>query len=771
LFPFYDILPHPMDKSDCMWPWPGLFLVGMAGLAILMYVGTNATWAAWGMLWGFYWVLLALDACWANEKSLLRRWGLRVVLLGLSGCVPVVIAQVESRFSDEEFFVILQALGMSLCWALLLWGRTWVISARMNCICLDRSPVRSMSHAESHGLCLPRRWLVVGGFVVSLLGAFGTVRAYQNSFYPASAPSYPGITLETPFLCGQVSPASQTFDGEDVFRRLLARIEANPYKGPPDYGILALGTGEMKWAIAFREHLLGEAAARRFTGPAHSVKWIQYEAALRVYYFARVAEAFPDLFSQEARTVLREWFADINRRALTVEWVDWMYALAFAKGPEGPYENQENGAGLLALLEAEDLTSPGLSPLNRDYLARCSKGWEARFRNTDDAFIYQMEWINNAYFQSLYFGEPPIEQMRRSFDWLMLQALPDAAPLTYNSPMAMSLAGIAYWGADLLEDPRYLWLAGRALDNLEAEGGYLAAQPGVEHALSMVGRSPKWGSCLLYGDSGLPTQVGPLAPDKVVLRDGWSEKAVYMLLNLRFTGWHRYKATNALTLVYRGTPLVEARLEGPSFSWLPEGRSLFRDKRVPRENLNAFLVERTGMPAVLYALMGIGGPWAQDPPYYAEVLAFETGETVDWVQTRLTAWRGWQHDRWIYLYHGGGPIVVVDVAQGDRGKAAFVWHPAGQSEMENARLKLGPVSGEVRWLPWDDKGSLIQEGLSDARAGSNIIYQTSDGGPLRLITVFLLDDWEDAHVALEDGRLRLRTSEKEIRLVLPPVQD
>jgi hypothetical protein len=28
--------------------------------------------------------------------------------------------------------------------------------------------------------------------------------------------------------------------------------------------------------------------------------------------------------------------------------------------PEGPYENQENGAGLLALLEAEGLADPAL---------------------------------------------------------------------------------------------------------------------------------------------------------------------------------------------------------------------------------------------------------------------------------------------------------------------------------------------------------------------------------------------------------------------------
>jgi len=52
--------------------------------------------------------------------------------------------------------------------------------------------------------------------------------------------------------------------------------------------------------------------------------------------------------------------------------------------PEGPYENQENGAGLLALLEAEGLTDPALSPANRAYLARNRRGWTARFRVAED---------------------------------------------------------------------------------------------------------------------------------------------------------------------------------------------------------------------------------------------------------------------------------------------------------------------------------------------------------------------------------------------------
>ena len=447
--------------------------------------------------------------------------------------------------------------------------------------------------------------------------------------------------------------------------------------------MLALGTGERRWAKAFRESLLNEVTEKRYTTPAHSVKSVQYEAALRAYYYPRVREAFPGLFSEEEVEFIRAWFAAINRRALTVEWVDLMYGLAFSKWPEGPYENQENGAGLLALLEAEGLADPELSAANQNYLARNRRGWAVRFRVTDDAIIYQPEWIHNAYFQSLYTGELPDENGRLSFEWLLLQALPDGSPLRYNHPGRGPLAGIAYLEAELFRDPRLVWLAGRAAAELAQGGAYLYAQPGVEKPVALEGHSPTAGSCLIFGDSGLPNQEGPLAPDKIVFRDGWTPDSTYLLLNLRFTGWHRYKATGTITLVYQGGSLAADVLDGDRFRWLPEGRSLFRDKRIPRESLNGLVVEKTGMAAVLYELTGVGGPWAQDPPYYAEVVAFDTGDELDWAHTRLTGWRGWRHDRWVYFYHNGGPIVVVDEAEGPPGsRAALAWHLTGEGMVE-----------------------------------------------------------------------------------------
>ena len=117
----------------------------------------------------------------------------------------------------------------------------------------------------------------------------------------------------------------------------------------------------------------------------------------------------------------------------------------------------------------------------------------------------------------------------------------------------------------MTEDPRYVWLSGKALDALEAEGSYLFAEPGLEEPLNLTGISPTQGSCLIYGDSGLPNQIGPLAPDKIVFRDGWDNHSTYLLFNLRFSGWHRYKATNTVTSMDQGGPLISEETTGKTF--------------------------------------------------------------------------------------------------------------------------------------------------------------------------------------------------------------
>jgi len=407
------------------------------------------------------------------------------------------------------------------------------------------------------------------------------------------------------------------------------------------------------------------------------------------------------------------------------------------------------------------LGNPSLSAANRQYLAKYPRGWSQRFRVTDDALFYQPIWINNAYFQSLYSDKVNPTNLRQSFEWLLLQMLPDGAPIGYNLPSTPPMVNTLFFGANLLNDERYVWLAGVSADYLLNHAGYLYAQPGLEKPVALLGKSPKQGSCLIFGNSGLPNQMGPLAPDKIVFRDGWSSDSMYLLLNLRFSGWQRYKATNAISLIYQTGPLVTDQLTVSENPFLPRGRSIARDKRIPRESLNGLIVERSGLDAVLFSLTGIGGPWAQDPPYYATVDSFQPGDQLDTANVSIKNWHGWDHTRTIYFFHKG-PLVIIDSAKGppDR-KAAFVWHTTGGVPSQNTRLQLrnGEYPAEMLLFPQasNSKPAGLESHLDD-RGGVVVKYQPTPKGSLLLLTIFLTRDWvgAEANIISSNGQSMLQ---------------
>lgn len=700
------------------------------------------TGAAWCTATGLYTLVLIFESAFAertHERSgLLARLEYVAGLLSLGlvgGVTPVVLAQVESRFAEEEFFVGVQAAFLCLFALLLLLVQ--VVARRLD-------PSRATGSCELRPV-----WGMVGMALIGVAFGWWTVRAYQASFYTPTAPAYDGVSAGAPFLCAPLAPAPGTPDGQQVFQRIQALVEGNPRKSVPEYGMLALMTGEQRWADAFREGILAEAEVGRFTEPANSVKYGQRLAARRAYYLTRIQKQFPQLFSNEELKALKSWFAAVNRRAMTVEWVDLLYGLAFSVWPEGPYENQENGAGLLALLESGGLSDSELSEANRNYLARNVRGWVERFRNTDDAYLYQAEWIDNALFQELYegsgFDSTAFERNRRlAFEWLLLQTLPGGAPLTYNRPGELPLANVLYLGALLLDDPRYVWAADQSLTNLESKAGYLYAQPGLERPVDFQGASPTEGTCLLFSPSGLPTQVGPLAPDKIVFRDGWADNATYLLLNLRFTGWHRYKGTNGIVMLYQDGPIVVEDHTGEPFAWLPTGRSLFRDKRIPRENLNGFLIPRSGFSQVVYSISGLYGPWAQDPPHHARVENFHQLDLLDASHTSIDDWRGWEHTRTIYFLHQG-PVIVVDSAENPAGgESALTWHVDGLGEQTAEGVWLRRGDSAVRLaLPDADWGATTVEG-SESNSNWDVTYLAPDSGRLDLVTAFLMNGWAEA---------------------------
>lgn len=668
--------------------------------------------------------------------------------------------QIIEQFSEEEFFVAVQFL--------LLGGWWWLLYAVWHVVFHPRKRLQAFSSP------VLRAGLAVFLMACIVLGGAGIVNRYQASFLPQNPAAYPGISVENPFVCGEVDrEVESTYDARRVYQGLVERAESNPNKNASLLGMLALAAPEAGWEEDFHQELLKEVRQGAYTGPAGSVKYGQYEVSQRVYYFYELNQRDPGLFSQAEKKEILDWLAAVNQRALTVEWVDWMYSTAFGEWPKGPYLNQEIGAGLLSLLEVYGYAGPGLSGQNQAFLSAHNLSWNQGFRNTDDSISYQALWINNAVFQSLYTGIAPLDRVEHSFEWLLLQARPDGSLVGYN-PSQVSLALSAYLGARMTGDGRYIWLAGRVLDYLKAHDLPLYAQLGLEEEVNLPAEQPGVGSCLIFAGSGTPVRQSPLAPDKIVFRDGWQPGDRYLSLNLRFIGWHRYKATNSIISIYEEEPLIIERTESAPTSWLPVGRSQFRDKRIPRENLNGLVISRQGLSRLIFWMTGYGSPWAQDPPYYAEVESFQTGAEMDSSVTRME-WNGWTQVRSIYFVHDGPTVVVDDVIGPKNQSGGVVWHGVlpedSQAALEQAaenRFRIGTSgNAEIVVLSFGEDRVSHKIDADGSQPGIDIDC-TDTRGEIKLATLFLSGRWLGASIAKSEGVLLIQIPGETVTVPLSP---
>lgn len=661
--------------------------------------------AAWPMviLWFASLLLFSRQLSLAVFRRWYWRWLWRLGIWGgtavIAGMGLALANTILSHFAEEEFFVAISGLYLSLFWLLL------ALSCHL--ICAASHPI--IKNIKEPIWVVPT--VVAGLALAALILIPWTLRQYQRSFFPLTAPTYEGISDTNPFICEQINAPPDPISGAQIKDDLIRALEAAPNKDVLTWGSLALYDDDPAAAVQFRTLLMEEAAQNKYTSPAHSIKWGQYEAALRARQLVLVNTAFPDLFSDADWQLLDQWFAAINRRAMTTEWVDWLYAAAYGKQPEGPYENQEIGGGLLAALTNYDLADDSLAAQNADFLRTTPLGWRDIFRNTDDSYSYQAVWLANAWQINQYRqqqGEDNSaaqQNIKLSLLWMLLMSLPDGESLYYNINGQPSMAPAYLFGASLLNDPELSWLTGKTLQRLLANDRYLFGSFAVDSLELADGQKPTAGSCLLFGNSGVPTEKGPLAPDKVVLRDGWFDDAAYVLLNLRFTGWHRYKATNTLPLIYQNGPLVSEQWTAERFSWLPSGRGAFRDKRAPREFLNGLLLPVSGLPEVLWRLTAVGSPWAQDPPAYTNIDTFFTSSVLDMSTTTIPDWRGWQHERTVYLIHNGLALVVDNAKSSQASRpASLIWHlnGSGQTLANGLRLDNENRAASIIWPKSDN---------------------------------------------------------------------
>lgn len=476
---------------------------------------------------------------------------------------------------------------------------------------------------------------------------------------------------------------------------IISFLESKPNKTIDTCATLYLLSQDEKWANNFKESLLDEAHSNRFIGTSGSVKAWQYEAMIRAYYYLLLTEDNPALFNESEKNLILDWFKEINEQTFKIGWVDYIYGFLFKKIPGGPYKNQEIGVGLLSVLsELLKEKYPDLSKKNIKYINNFGVGWKGNFRNPDDGIVYHQHiWIKNAYMMAKYGGHEEYllnNNTRNSFEWILLQWPSNGMSSAYNVPASHTPFDIIVMGARLFHDGKYLWLAQQMLrneiENPDRKIDYIIGLNYWEENINPV--KPNIGSCYIQGTTGIAQNLGSLKPDKIVFRDGWENDSLYALLNLRFSGWHSYKATNSIISIMYREPFVVEELPLKYHPWLPEGKADFRDKKIDRTMLNAFQIELTGLEKLIYKLTGFGSEWSQDPPRFAEVLSFNSTSTADFSKTRISDWHGWTHDR-VSILVKGDYFVVLDYAKGDNErKVALTWHLKGDAEFSSDKIKL-----------------------------------------------------------------------------------
>ncbi|MBU4174941.1 MAG: heparinase II/III-family protein [Actinobacteria bacterium] len=498
-------------------------------------------------------------------------------------------------------------------------------------------------------------------------------------------------------------------------------------------------SGEEEAGRKARDILVQAAQDDKYCDLAKATKNWQYDATTFVYNYLLLNEKDPELFSESDRNQILAWFKMLNENAFVKNWGDYVYAVLFKKKPSGIYENQEIGIGLLAVLaEALESKYPELARKDKDYVERHGVGWTNNFRNTDDAITYHHSiWVKNAYMMYEYGCEDKDnavirDNARNSFEWILAQWPPNGMNPTYNSYSSYMPIDDMAIGAYLFKDGRYKWLSERMIESqIEYEGPDFDSTKGL-HLWddTITSQTPQIGSCLLFGTTGTASKPGALKPDKVVLRDGWKQDSLYSLLNLRFSGWHSYKATNSIISIMSGEPFVVEKLEERIHSWLPTANASTRDRKIYREWLNCFQIELSGYEKLVRYLTGFGSEWSQDPPRFAEIVYFDKDDSLsmDISITRINKWHGWNHTRTMVLVRDKY-LAVLDQADGnDKRRSALAWHLHGDITEDDSSFLLDQGADKLNFfLPrntgWYQVDSNKREPVDD---GKDIEVHKSD---------------------------------------------
>lgn len=393
---------------------------------------------------------------------------------------------------------------------------------------------------------------------------------------------------------------------------IIKYLEKDANKEIDKIAVLYLLSDNIEWGKKFKEELINESNDNKFLNAGGSVKAWQYDVAVRGYYFIKINEKNPELFSVDEKNKIIKWFKKINDHAYKITLADIAYSSLFMKKPTGLYLNQEIGAGFLAVIsEILKESYPEDSKKNLTFIKKNAIGWNNNFRNTDDGIVYhQSTWIKNAYLLSLYgnIGNPKSNLSRMSFNWIYHQTPLNGKLPKYNTLSQHSAADVMTLGTFIFKDSRYKYIAEKMLlqdiqSNNEIDNA-MGLEMWDDNIIPIESTTDK--SCIMYGTTGLNFNPKKIKYDKLEFRKTINNKELFILINLRSSGWHKYNSTGSIIMVSYGDDiLIQDNIKNTNHSWLPKGKAQHRDKKITIEEITNYKNYSKGIAKVFYKLTNV----------------------------------------------------------------------------------------------------------------------------------------------------------------------
>lgn len=503
-----------------------------------------------------------------------------------------------------------------------------------------------------------------------------------------------------------------------------AGINSAFYEHANDY---FLTSGDIENAQKLKEIIIEEALSGKFTGPSNSMKITQAWAAERGVVYLDVIEKYPRLFDSKERALIEKWFEELTKRALTIEWSDFYYMIAFRKPITAPYRNQENGVAALCIYsEIIKNSNPHLARKARKYVRDNAILWRSNFRNTDDSTSYQALWIYNAWNVGRLMFPKTLRNTysKQSFEWLLKQWPPNGGPLGYNPDASTILPDIFLLGAKLHSSPELKWVADKSLNFIEKHDIKLSGcRPGLQFRQERIeSKTPSFESSYVEAPGDLVQFPSENKPDKIVFRSGWKEESLYGLLNLRYDGFHGYKATNSIVTFHYGVPFIVEDLVKIRRKWLPAGRAQVRDDNIERYRLNGFYIEEPLFNRLFNKVDVFRTRWLQTLPRHTKRNQFYSSKIFDYSRTDIVDWLGWNNQR-ICLLVGDAYFAVFDFNKGhSRKQHSIIWHIRGEYNDAMTTLEQDNYKLQTVFL-FDDNSSINIMSSKETYKPQSLSYQ------------------------------------------------